>query len=105
MTQNKKKDAAVHAAKSIRHTIEGKIAAALAEYKEQIGEKKFDEKIEKAAKLIAKSIKKTPEAESVPAKKTAVRATKKAPVKVAKKTVKKAAPVKAVTKKKTALKK
>lgn len=85
--------------KSVRHAIEEKIAAALAEYKDRMGEKKFNEKVEKAAKLFVKSIVKHP----VPvAKKAVATPAKKVVKKVAKKAVK---PAGKVATKKTAAKK
>ena len=92
MTETKKQGKSSPAAKSLRHAVEEKITAALAEYKEQMGEKKFKEKIEKAAKSFVKSIKnpptaKTPTKKAATAKKTT--ATKKAaPVPAAKATKK-----------------
>jgi len=74
MPQNSKKTVTNSTEKSVKHTIEDKIAAALAEYKEQVGEKKFTEKVEKAAKLFTKSLKKAPtEKKAAPAIKKAVK--------------------------------
>jgi hypothetical protein len=92
MTESKKKD--MPEVKSIRHIVEEKIAAALIEFKEQVGEKRFDEKVEKAAKIIAKSIIKHPSSEvEAPVKKiekAEKKAVKKPPTPAKKAAVKKA---------------
>jgi hypothetical protein len=103
MTENTKKNGTE--SKSVRHIIEEKMAVALAEYKEQIGEKKFSEKIEKAAKIFLKSIKKSPAIKRATGAKPAAKKATKAPAKAVKKTVKKAEKKQAAPAKKVAVKK
>lgn len=62
----------------VRAEIEKKLALALAELKETIGEKKFSRRIKKAAKILGKNV--SPAAAKVPA--VVKRKAKKAKVKV-----------------------
>ena len=66
--------------------ITGELQKALVELKEKIGEKKFEKRIKKAAKLLIVGIKETPVKKSTPATKKVISSTQKniaAPKKVA----------------------
>jgi hypothetical protein len=68
-------------------TITGQLQTALTGLKDQIGEKKFEKRIKKAAKLLVAGFKDTPEKKKVPALKKVIPSVKKSA-----KVVKKAAP-------------
>lgn len=74
--------------KNLRKQVEAKLAAAFADIKEIVGEKKFSKKVKKAGKILAGGA----TAKTTPVKKT-VKAKKESPVKKAKAaTTKKTAP-------------
>jgi hypothetical protein len=78
MSQQETVNPAIPGKKQVRKEVGEKLAGALAEYKQELGEKKLATRVKEVSKVITRDLLKVSKKQKKGAKKTAVKVTKKA---------------------------